>query len=76
VYSLGAVLYTMLAGFEWTWHSDAAAAIERDREIEPELTAVLRRAVEPDPTGRFRSMQEFHDAVAAYLERIWPGRSW
>jgi serine/threonine protein kinase len=76
VYSLGAVLYTMLAGFEWTWQSDVGAAIERDRAIDPELTAILRSAVEPDPKDRCGSIQEFQDAVAAYLERIWPGRSW
>jgi serine/threonine protein kinase len=76
VYSLGAVLYTMLAGFEWTWHSDAGAAVERDREIDPELADVLRSAVASDPRARYGSMQELHDAVAAYLERIWPGRLW
>jgi serine/threonine protein kinase len=76
VYSLGAVLYTMLAGFDWTWQSDVGAAIERDRAIDPELTAILRSAVEKDPTNRCGSIQEFQDAVAAYLERIWPGRSW
>ena len=76
VYSLGAVLYTMLAGFEWTWHSDVGAAVERDREIDAELTAILCSAVASDPNGRYRSIQAFHDAVAAYLERIWPGRLW
>ena len=76
VYSLGAVLYTMLAGFDWTWHSDVGAAVERDRDLDPELTAILRTAVESDPKSRYASIQEFHDAVVAYLERIWPGRSW
>jgi serine/threonine protein kinase len=76
VYSVGAVLYTMLAGFDWTWQSDVAAAVEREREIDPELTAIIRSAVEPDPKARCRSIQEFQDAVAGYLERIWPGRSW
>jgi serine/threonine protein kinase len=76
VYSVGAVLYTMLAGFDWTWQSDVAAAVEREREIDPELTAIIRSAVEPDPKARCRSIQEFQDALAGYLERIWPGRSW
>ena len=76
VYSLGAMLYTMLAGFEWTWDSDVGAAVERDRALDTELTAILRSAVHADPDGRCSSMQEFQDAVAEYLERIWPGRSW
>jgi serine/threonine protein kinase len=76
VYSLGAVLYTMLAGFDWTWHSDVGAAVERDRELDPELADILRSAVASDPQDRYKSMQELQDAVAAYLERIWPGRSW
>jgi serine/threonine protein kinase len=76
VYSLGAVLYTMLAGFDWTWHSNVGTAIERDRELDPELAGILRSAVASDPQDRYRSIQELRDAVAAYLERIWPGRSW
>ena len=76
VYSLGAVLYTMLAGYEWTWNADVSAAVARDRDLDPDLTGILRRAVEPDPKGRHASMQEFRDALAEYLERIWPGRAW
>lgn len=76
VYSLGAVLYTMLAGYDWTWNADVSAAVARDRDLDPDLTDILRRAVEADPKGRHASMQEFRDALAEYLERIWPGRSW
>lgn len=76
VYSLGAVLYTMLAGFDWTWQSDVGAAVERDRAIDPELTSILRSAVASEPRDRCGSIEEFQEAVAAYLERIWPGRSW
>lgn len=76
VYSLGAVLYTMLAGFEWTWDSDVGTAVERDRDLDPELADILRQAVAAEPQSRYRSMQEFQDDVAVYLERIWPGRTW
>jgi len=76
IYSLGAVLYTMLAGYEWTWNTDVSAAVERDRNLDPDLTDILRRAVAPDPGGRYASIQEFHDALAGYLEGIWPGRTW
>lgn len=76
VYSLGAVLYTMLAGFDWTWTSDASTAVERDRDLDPELADIVRRAVAPEPKSRYGSMQDLQGAVAGYLERIWPGRNW
>ncbi len=76
VFSLGAVLYTMLASYQWTWEADVGTSVDADTEIEPELKRILRTAVEPIPRKRYRSIQEFHDALAAYLERIWPGRSW
>jgi len=76
VYSLGAVLYTMLAGFDWTWDSDAATAVERDQDLDPDLAGILRRAVAADREARYGSVQELQDAVGGYLERIWPGRKW
>jgi serine/threonine-protein kinase len=75
LFSLGAVLYTMLAGYQWTWKAEAGASIQADRELDPELKDMLVRAVDPDPDRRFQSVQEFHDVLAHYLERIWPGRS-
>lgn len=76
LFSLGAVLYTMLAGYQWTWGTGIRQAIEDDPEVAPELKAILVTAVEADPDRRFPSIVEFRAAVAAYLERIWPGRSW
>jgi serine/threonine protein kinase len=76
VFSLGAVLYTMLAGFEWTWSSDVGASVEADPEVAPELKAILLTAVDRDPDRRFPSMSVMRKAVAEYLEQIWPGRSW
>lgn len=76
LFSLGAVLYTMLAGYQWTWDAEADAAIQADRELDPELREILLPAVDPNPDRRFPSVQEFHDVLAGYLERIWPGRSW
>ena len=74
--SLGAVVYTMLAGYDWTWGTGIRQAIEDDPDVAPELKTTLLTAVEADPDKRFQSIVEFRDAVAAYLERIWPGRSW
>ena len=76
VFSLGAVLYTMLAGYDWTLGTDLRQSIEADPEVGPELKAILLTAVEADPDRRCSSIVEFRGAVAEYLERIWPGRSW
>ncbi len=76
LFSLGAVLYTMLAGYQWTWDADVGTCLEADREIDPELKGILLTAVDPDPDRRYPSIHEFHAVLAAYLERIWPGRSW
>lgn len=76
LFSLGAVLYTMLAGYDWTWGTGIRQAIEDDADVAPELKTTLLTAVEANPDKRFQSIVEFRDAVAAYLERIWPGRSW
>jgi serine/threonine protein kinase len=76
VFSLGAVLYTMIAGYGWTWDAELSGRIEADRDIDADLRTILLRAVEPDVDRRYRSIQETHAALAAYLESIWPGRSW
>lgn len=76
LFSLGAVLYTMLAGYQWTWNAEARASIEADRDIDPELKEILLPAVHPNPDSRYQSLQDFRDHLAGYLERIWPGRSW
>ena len=60
LFSLGAVLYTMLAGYEWTWAADVGVAIEADQELDPELRRILITAVDPDPVRRYPSVQEFH----------------
>ena len=76
VFSLGAVLYTMLAGFAWTWSAEIGTSVDGDSDLDPDLKAILLKAVNPDPGGRYPSIQEFHTDIAAYLEAIWPGRSW
>jgi serine/threonine protein kinase len=76
VFSLGAVLYTMIAGYGWTWDAELSARIQTDGDIDADLRTILLRAVEPEVDRRYRSIQEMHAALAAYLESIWPGRSW
>jgi serine/threonine protein kinase len=76
LFSLGAVLYTMLTGYQWTWNAAADVSIEADRDIDADLKEMLLAAVHPNPDHRFNSVQEFRDRLAGYLNRIWPGRSW
>jgi serine/threonine protein kinase len=76
LFSLGAVLYTMLAGYHWTWDAEVGTCIEKDHELDSELKEILLTAVNTDPDRRFPSIEEFRAVLAAYLERIWPGRSW
>jgi serine/threonine protein kinase len=74
VFSLGAVLYTMLSGSDWAAGGDPRTRIARDRDLDQELRDVLLRAVAPSPDERYPSAAGFGTAVADYLERIWPGR--
>lgn len=76
VFSLGAVLYTMIAGYHWTWDADLATSVAADAEIDAELKTVLVTAADRDREQRYPSIRDMCDAVAAYLESIWPGRSW
>jgi serine/threonine protein kinase len=77
VFSLGAVLYTMIAGFEWTWGGgELSPRIAADAEIDGELRTILLTAVDPDADRRYQSVDDMHAALAAYLESIWPGRAW
>ena len=76
LYSLGAVLYTTLAGYGWTWEKEIGKGIDSNREIDPELKEILLSAVDPRPDRRYASIREFQAALVAFLERIWPGRSW
>lgn len=76
VFSLGAVLYTLIAGFGWTWQADVGTSVARDTELDAPLRAILRRAVHRDRARRYSTMTAFADALTEYLEGIWPGRSW
>lgn len=75
-FSLGAVLYTLIAGYGWPWETEPSPRIDADTGIDVELKTVLLTAVNPDADRRYHSITEMSAAVAAYLESIWPGRSW
>jgi serine/threonine protein kinase len=76
VFSIGAVLYSMIAGYQRKWQSDPVGCIAAEPDLESELRAILLSAVDPSPANRYPSMDLFRDAIVGYLERIWPGRSW
>jgi serine/threonine protein kinase len=75
LFSLAAVLYTMLAGYQWTWGETLGASVQADQALDPELREILLTAGAQDPEGRYPSVVEFRNALAAYLESIWPRRS-
>jgi eukaryotic-like serine/threonine-protein kinase len=68
VFSLGAVLYTLLAGYEWARVGHVGRCIEADREIAPRLKEALLAAVAPDPAGRFQSTGDFGAALSGCLD--------
>lgn len=74
VFSLGAVLYTMLAGH--AWDREVGACVQENEDLDRELKDILLTAVDPDRDRRYPSVQAFHSALATYLEHIWPGRAW
>jgi serine/threonine protein kinase len=75
VFSLGAVLYTLIAGYGWMWDSELCSRIEADSDIDDGLRNILLIALDPDPDRRYPDIQQMSGALAAYLESIWPGRS-
>lgn len=75
VFSLGAVLYTMIAGYDWTFGAEISACISNDREMDSDLRDILLAAVDPTPARRHQSIEIMCTALDRYLESIWPARS-
>jgi serine/threonine protein kinase len=76
LFSLGAVLYALLTGDLWIRQDDLRPRIQTDDTLDTELREVLLTAVATDPADRYPSVTAFQAALTAYLEQIWPGRSW
>ena len=74
VFSLGAVLYALLAGDLWIAGADLGPRIAADDTLDVELRTALLTAVAPEPAARYPSVTAFQAALAGYLEQIWPGR--
>ena len=70
LFSLGAVLYTMVAGFEWTWAAEVGERVAADPQVAPELKAILLKAVDADPDRRYPSVVDMRAALFGYLDRI------
>jgi serine/threonine protein kinase len=75
VFSLGAVLYTTIAGYQWTLGEEASASIAADREMDSALQRILLAAVDRTPARRHQSIEIMCSALDAHLESIWPARS-
>ena len=69
MFSLGAVLYTLLAGYEWTRVGNVRRCIEADQEVAAGLKDALLAAVAPEPAGRFQSPGDFGTALSCCLDR-------
>jgi serine/threonine protein kinase len=76
LFSLGAVFYTMLAGYRWAESGEPGKRIEADHNLDPDLRDILLKAVAPAPHERYATAGDFGTALAGYLEQIWPGRTW
>ena len=76
IFSLGAVLYTMLAGYSRTWGVEIATSVHGDPDLDSDLKTILLKVLDSNPAMRYASIQEFHAVLGVYLEDIWPGRTW
>lgn len=76
LFSLGAVLQTLLTGNRWVAETSLAPTLKANDTIDDELRDVVLKAVELDPANRYQTVADFRTDLAAYLERIWPGRTW
>lgn len=68
LFSLGAVCYTMLTGYGWTWEGDVWSCICADTGLAPELKTVLLAAVDVDPAKRLPSMGDLRVALMEYVD--------
>jgi serine/threonine protein kinase len=74
VFSLGAVLYTLLAGYQWSFGSELTIQVERDAALDDDVSAIVLKAINRERDRRYASVSEMSSAIASYLESIWPGR--
>jgi serine/threonine protein kinase len=74
VFSLGAVLYTLIAGYDWSFGGELTASVTADEGVDADLKAILLRAVAHDRDERYQTIEDMQAALTAYLEFIWPGR--
>jgi serine/threonine-protein kinase len=85
IYSLGLVLFEMVTG-RAAWGGDTAAAVAMVRlteeppvpsshrsDVPPAMDAIVRKALQRDPTQRFGSAGAFSDALGRFLSGLHAG---
>ncbi len=82
IFSLGIILYEIIAGEKPfrgnTYQSMVASIMSHQAEslqklrvdVNPEIEALVEKAIVKDPPSRFQSAEEFADAIHAQLERF------
>jgi serine/threonine protein kinase/tetratricopeptide (TPR) repeat protein len=80
IYSLGAVLYTLLTRTTLTSNADGGATVKLAPELKGDLEAILAKAMRPDPEDRYTSVEQFSDDLVSYLHsrpvRARKGNAW
>ena len=74
LYSAGAVLFTLLTGYRPHQDWDKMQALLEQMGISDGLTAVLYRALQPDPHQRYSSAQQMLEELRNYRKIEWSYR--
>ena len=75
VFSLGAVLYTMLAGYQWTWEGEVGTCVARRSRYRSGSQTDRARGGRSGPRQPLSVDAGVLPRLSAYLESIWPGRT-
>jgi eukaryotic-like serine/threonine-protein kinase len=72
VFSLGLVLYRMLSGHwpEWPFDWPPAGYHRLRGRVHPDMIALLKRAIDPDPRKRFRDADQMHRAFTKAATKV------
>lgn len=85
LFAVGVIAYELIAGerfYEgmtandiWQIAGRGGFVPARWRDLPSELARIIGKALQPDPTMRFPTCGDFHDAISSYMHRRYPGAS-